>query len=84
MSRNKRILLIAVCIVLASSLVWAHEGLHEQIAAITAKIKRDPKNASLYLQRGELHRFAELLEIASRSPNLTQFLLCQMSSFFIT
>jgi len=30
--------------------------LHEQIAAITAKIKRDPKNASLYLQRGELHR----------------------------
>jgi len=35
----------------------AHEGLHEQIAAITAKIKRDPKNASLYLQRGELHRF---------------------------
>jgi predicted Zn-dependent protease len=37
-------------------LAWAHEGLHEQIAAITAKIKRDPKNASLYLQRGELHR----------------------------
>jgi predicted Zn-dependent protease len=56
MSRKKLILLIAVCIVLAPSLVWAHEGLHEQIAAITAKIKRDPKNASLYLQRGELHR----------------------------
>ena len=34
----------------------AHEGLPEQIAAITAKIKRDPKNASLYLQRGELYR----------------------------
>jgi predicted Zn-dependent protease len=42
--------------ILLSSFAYAHEGLHEQIAAITAKIKRDPKNASLYLQRGELHR----------------------------
>lgn len=42
--------------ILLSSFAHAHEGLHEQIAAITAKIKRDPKNASLYLRRGELHR----------------------------
>ena len=42
--------------ILLSSFAQAHEGLHEQIAAITTKIKRDPKNASLYLQRGELHR----------------------------
>jgi predicted Zn-dependent protease len=42
--------------ILLSSFAHAHEGLHEQIAALTAKIKRDPKNASLYLQRGELHR----------------------------
>ena len=34
----------------------AHEGLHEQIASVTARIKREPRNASLYLQRGELHR----------------------------
>ena len=34
----------------------AHEGLHEQIAAVTAQIKREPKNASLYLKRGELRR----------------------------
>lgn len=47
---------IAICLALLPSFVQAHEGLHEQIAAITAKIKRDPKNASLYLQRGELHR----------------------------
>jgi predicted Zn-dependent protease len=47
---------IAICVALLPSFVQAHEGLHEQIAAITAKIKRDPKNASLYLQRGELHR----------------------------
>lgn len=37
----------------------AHEGLPEQIVAMTAKIKRDPKNASLYLQRGELYRLHE-------------------------
>jgi len=34
----------------------AHEGLHEQIADVTAQIKREPKNASLYLKRGELYR----------------------------
>ena len=50
------LLSIPICIALLPSLVNAHEGLHEQIAALTAKIKRDPKNASLYLQRGELHR----------------------------
>ena len=50
------LLSIATCIALLSSFAYAHEGLHEQIAAITAKIKRDPKNASLYLQRGELYR----------------------------
>jgi predicted Zn-dependent protease len=51
------LLSIAVSIALLPSFARAHEGLHEQIAAITAKIKRDPKNAALYLQRGELHRF---------------------------
>src|SRR5215213_4013465 len=47
---------VAICIALLPSFAHAHEGLHEQIATITAKIKRDPKNASLYLQRGELDR----------------------------
>lgn len=47
---------VTICFVLLPSFARAHEGLHEQIVAITAKIKRDPKNASLYLQRGELHR----------------------------
>ena len=52
---KKFIWLVAICVGLSLP-VQAHEGLHEQIAAITAKIRRDPKNASLYLQRGELHR----------------------------
>jgi len=33
-----------------------HEGLHEQIAALTTWIEQDPTNAELYLQRGNLHR----------------------------
>lgn len=54
--RKTTILRVALCLTLLASFAHAHEGLHEQIAAVTAKIKRDPKNASLYLQRGELHR----------------------------
>ena len=55
---RKLILLLAValCLTLLPSFARAHEGLHEQIVAITARIKRDPRNADLYLQRGELHR----------------------------
>jgi len=51
-------LLVAVVVSLTflSSVVRAHEGLHEQIVAITAKIRLDPTNASLFLKRGELHR----------------------------
>jgi len=47
---------VVILLALLSSFAHAHEGLHEQIEAVTAKIRRDPKNASLYLQRGELHR----------------------------
>lgn len=47
---------IAICLALSSLFAHAHEGLPEQIVAVTKKIKRDPKNASLYLQRGELYR----------------------------
>ena len=58
MVHRKLILLLVgtICLTLVPSFARAHEGLHEQIAAITARIKRDPKNAALYLQRGELYR----------------------------
>ena len=49
-------LVVVTCVSFSPSLANAHEGLHEQIAAVTAKIKRDGRNAKLYLQRGELHR----------------------------
>lgn len=50
------LLAIVISLAMLPSLAQAHEGLHEQIVAITAKIKRDPRNASLYVQRGELYR----------------------------
>src|SRR5262245_7785095 len=37
----------------------AHGDLHEQIAAATSQIEKNPKNAELYLKRGELHRAHE-------------------------
>ena len=54
---NLRSLVGLVVIVLVGVVsVSAHDGLHEQIAEVTARIRRDPKNAALYLKRGELYR----------------------------
>ncbi len=39
--------------------VSAHDGLHEQIIAVTEDIKKDPNNAALYLKRAELYRLHE-------------------------
>ena len=36
--------------------VSAHDGLHEQILAVTEQIKKAPRNAALYLKRAELYR----------------------------
>lgn len=49
------VILIAGLTLLAS-LASAHDGLHEQIAEVTARIKRAPLDATLYLKRGELYR----------------------------
>jgi predicted Zn-dependent protease len=35
---------------------FCHGDLHEQITAVTAQLKKEPGNAALYHQRGELHR----------------------------
>src|SRR4030095_10208910 len=53
---NRFLVAVVISVTFLSSVVSAHEGLHEQIVAITAKIRLDPTNASLFLKRGELHR----------------------------
>ncbi len=64
---NPSVRLVAVAAWLAVMLALptrAHEGLHEQITEVTAQIKREPKNGSLYLKRGELHRLHRNWEAA--------------------
>ncbi len=43
-----------VWFVLAAGPIAAHGPIHEQIEALSARIDRDPRNAGLYLRRGEL------------------------------
>ena len=61
MEGSKRIaaacgLAAVVCCLLWDGSVLAHPGIDEQIADVTARIAEDPKDAGLYLKRGELHR----------------------------
>jgi predicted Zn-dependent protease len=59
--------------------ILAHGDLHEQIAATTKLIAREPGNAELYLKRGELHRahedwdgaLADYEQAATLNPKLT-------------
>jgi predicted Zn-dependent protease len=44
----------------------AHEGLHEQIEAITRQLAATPGNAVLHLKRGELHRLHGEAPLAAR------------------
>ncbi len=47
---------LAISVTLLTAPAVAHDGIHEQITEVTRRIERDPKNAALYLKRGELHR----------------------------
>lgn len=46
-------------IFLFSLIASAHDGLHEQIVAVTKEINKAPKNAALYFKRAELYRLHE-------------------------
>ena len=70
--RSQRASLIsAVCVVWAAlslllpARVAAHQDLNDRIAELTKEIARHPKNAALYLKRGELHRLHEEWDAAS-------------------
>jgi tetratricopeptide (TPR) repeat protein len=72
---NKKIILKAsllwsiIFVLLTSTNLSAHEGLHEQIIAITKEIKKDPQNPALYLKRGELYRLHREWKNAERDFN---------------
>jgi tetratricopeptide (TPR) repeat protein len=58
----RRITSIVLSIAAACLLLWvvvpaaADDDLHELIVELTRQLKREPRNASLYLKRGEAHR----------------------------
>ena len=51
-----RILIIVFATLFCIGDCFAHDGLHEQIIAVTKEIKKDSNNAVLYLKRAELYR----------------------------
>ena len=54
-----RILIIVFATLFCIGDCFAHDGLHEQIIAVTKEIKKDSNNAVLYLKRAELYRLHE-------------------------
>lgn len=64
-------------------LLWlsasAHEGLHERIEAATNAIKKDPKNAQLYLERAELYRQHSAFALASKDLDSARKLAPEMA-----
>ncbi len=51
-----RLTLFWMALVLAPLVALAHGDLHLQIEEVTKRIAKEPRNAELYLKRGELHR----------------------------
>ncbi len=49
-------LLLITILALSVTALRAHDGIHEQIIAVTAEIKKSPRDAALYLKRAELYR----------------------------
>ena len=55
-----RLLCLPLLLISALSLpAWAHEGLYEQLVAVTQQIRKAPRNPQLYLKRGELYRLLQ-------------------------
>jgi predicted Zn-dependent protease len=52
----KNLFAILIALFCFAIVVSAHDGLHEQILAVTGQIEKDPANAALYLKRAELYR----------------------------
>jgi tetratricopeptide (TPR) repeat protein len=48
--------LVILAIALLPAVSLAHDGLHQQIVTLTARIAREPNSADLYLKRAEAHR----------------------------
>ena len=70
MTRSRRFGLVAMLAFAAlAGVAFAHGDLHEQIANVTAQIRKSPDSADLYLKRAELHRLHEEWPAAAADYN---------------
>ena len=56
LERGRWLAIVGLLFVATSSVVFAHGDLHEQIVAISQRIKAEPGNAQLIFRRAELYR----------------------------
>jgi len=63
---RRTLMVVLFSMVFLTAPVHAHEGLHEQIAAMTARIRQEPRNGALYLKRAELYRLHHEWRLAAR------------------
>ncbi len=61
--------LTLISIMFLAAAAHAHDGIHEQIVAVTAEIKRKPRDTSLYLKRAELFRLHKEWRNSERDLN---------------
>jgi SSS family solute:Na+ symporter len=73
-----------LALLLAAPVLHAHGDVHDQIAALTLRLRAEPRNAELFLKRGELHRvhgdveaaLADFRAAAAIDPTLEAADLC--------
>lgn len=56
--------LIIIALLILPSTVVAHGPIHESIKRVTKQIKKDPQNASLYIERGQYYQVDENFDLA--------------------
>lgn len=83
-------LLFAIALLAGSCWARAHGDLHERIVALTKDIEQSPTNATLYFQRGELHRIhrewtnalADFDRAVKYDPSLSRVEFCRGRLWF--
>ncbi len=61
--------LAIIALILFAFNAYAHDGLHEQIVAVTAEIKKSPEDPGLFLKRAELYRLHKDWRSSERDLN---------------
>jgi predicted Zn-dependent protease len=83
MTTAMRTALFGVLVAALASPLLAHEGLHEQIQEVSQRIVEQPRNAALYLKRGELLRLHAEWRLAAADYDRAEQLAPQLSAIHL-